>query len=255
MPALAEHLAQILEREPMPSGGVEGYEVDYTVGDVPCRGYLARPRPAGRYPAVLVIHDWLGIGDHVRMRADMLARLGYVAFAADLYGVEIRPCATEARDVIGSFFGDPERWHARILGAFRRMLSETSVDGERTGAIGYCFGGASVLKLALLGTQVRAVVSFHGPLPSEPTPEEVSAALLILHGDVDPLVDEASTARFLEQLRGVVGIDWQFVRYSGAWHAFAVPGVDDPDHGARFDPTAERRSWAAMKAFLAEQLA
>ncbi len=190
MTTYAPHLTAILDREPVPAAGIVSHEVDYEADGVAFRGYLARPGGEGRHPGILVVHDWLGVTDYVRMRCDMLARLGYVAFAADVYGADVRPAPDEAAAVAGGFYQDRPLWRARLTAAFARMRQELSVDPERTAAIGYCFGGSSVLELARTGADVDAVVSFHGGLLTGPAgeAEEITAKILVLHGAADPVV-------------------------------------------------------------------
>lgn len=249
-------LTRILDREPLPTGGVVGAEVDYTVGGVACRGYLAQPPGDGPHPGVLVVHDWLGVSDYVRMRADMLARLGYLAFAGDLYGADTRPSAADAPAVAGRFYGDRPLWRERVSGAFQRLLAEADVDPTRTAAVGYCFGGASALELARTGVDVSAVVSFHGGLPTGPDgeAERIRAKLLVLHGGSDPVVPDAAVVAFMDEVRAAPDVDWQLVIYSGAMHAFTLPDANAPDHGAQYHPIAETRSWRAMKDFLGDVL-
>jgi dienelactone hydrolase len=257
MPAYAPGLDRILSREPEPSGGTTSAEVAYTVGGTPCRGYLAAPAGAtGPVPGVLVVHDWLGVTDTVRMRCDMLARLGYAAFAADVYGADIRPTEAEAPRVAGAYYGNQQLWRQRVVGGFDRMLEESVVDPARTAAIGYCFGGSTALQLARTGADLRAVVSFHGRLATGPDGEAASirAAVLILTGAIDPLVPQEHVAALEAELAAVPELDWTVVTYAGAMHAFSVPGANAPDHGAQFHPRAEARSWTAMKDFFAEVL-
>jgi dienelactone hydrolase len=248
------NLQQILDREPMPASGVVGTEVDYEVGDVSCRGYVARPDDTGSHPGVLGVHDWLGVTDYVRMRADMLARLGFTAFAADIYGAEVRPSAADAPAVAGSYYRDRPLWRERVSGGFDRLLAEPTVDRPRTAAIGYCFGGATALELARTGADLGAVVSFHGALPTGPEgeAERIRAKLLVLRGAVDPVVPDEAVLAFEDELRTVPDLDWQLTTYSGAMHAFTIPDANSPDHGAQYNPVAERRSWRAMKDFLGE---
>jgi dienelactone hydrolase len=254
MSAYAARLTAILDREPPPAAGVATSSVEYVVDGVTCRGYLARPDDGRSHPAVLVLHDWLGVGDYVRMRAEMLARLGYVAFAADLYGAGTRPAPAEAPAVARGFYDDPELWRTRITGGFQRLLAEPGVDDARTAAIGYCFGGAAALELARAGADVRAVVSFHGGLRTGPPGEaaRISARLLVLHGACDPVVPDDAVVAFVDELRGAPDVDWQLVIYAGAMHAFTLPDADAPERGAQYHPVAERRSWQAMKHFLAD---
>ena len=256
MTAYAPHLTAILDREPVPAAGIVSHEVDYEADGVAFRGYLARPGGEGRHPGILVVHDWLGVTDYVRMRCDMLARLGYVAFAADVYGADVRPAPDDAAAVAGGFYQDRPLWRARLTAAFARMRQEPSVDPERTAAIGYCFGGSSVLELARTGADVDAVVSFHGGLLTGPAgeAEEISAKILVLHGAADPVVPDDDLLAFENDLRTAPSVDWQVVAYANAMHAFTLPDADAPEQGALFDARAERRSWAVMKAFLAEVL-
>ncbi|WP_295788061.1 dienelactone hydrolase family protein [uncultured Microbacterium sp.] len=256
MTAYAPHLTAILDREPVPAAGIVSHEVDYGADGVAFRGYLARPGGEGRHPGILVVHDWLGVTDYVRMRCDMLARLGYVAFAADVYGADVRPAPDEAAGVAGGFYQDRPLWRARLTAAFARMRQEPSVDPERTAAIGYCFGGSSVLELARTGADVDAVVSFHGGLLTGPAgeAEEITAKVLVLHGAADPVVPDGDLLAFENDLRTAPSVDWQVVTYANAMHAFTLPDADAPEQGALFDARAERRSWATMKAFLSEVL-
>jgi len=257
MPTYAPVLDAVLSREPEPDGGVRSGDVDYTVDGTACRGYLAAPADVrGTVPGVLVVHDWLGVTDSVRMRCDMLARLGYAAFAADIYGADVRPSDAEAPGVAGAYYGNPELWRQRVVGAFDRMREEAVVDESRTAAIGYCFGGSTALLLARTGADLRAVVSFHGGLQAGPEgeAERIRASVLILTGAADPVVPDEAVLAVQNEFRRVPDLDWQVVTYAGAMHAFAVPGANAPDHGAQFQATAERRSWTAMKDLFTEVL-
>lgn len=252
--AYAPNLTAILDREPVPAEGIVSHDLDYAADGVAFRGYIARPGGEGRHPGILVVHDWLGVTDYVRMRCDMLARLGYVAFAADVYGADVRPGPDEAAAVAGGFYRDRPLWRTRLTAAFARMREEPSVDPGRTGAIGYCFGGSSVLELARTGADVDAVVSFHGGLLTGPEGEaaHITAKILVLHGAADPVAPDDAMLAFENDLRTAPAVDWQLVSYANAMHAFTLPDADAPEQGALFDARAERRSWVAMKAFLAE---
>jgi len=247
----------ILDREPLPAVGITTAEVDYQVEGVACSGYLARPDDDGPHPGVLVVHNWLGVTDAVRFRADMLARLGYVAFAADVFGADVRPTPEEAPGVAGGYYGDPRLFRARLTGGYEQLLASPGVDRGRTAAIGYCFGGSGVLQLARTGADLRAVVSFHGGLQPGPEGEaaDIRAKVLVLTGAIDPVVPPEAVDAFEADLRTAPDLDWQVVTYSGSMHAFTEPGTDAPDHGAQFNAVAEARSWRAMKDFLAEALA
>jgi dienelactone hydrolase len=250
-------LQTVLDREPEPAGGITASDVDYEADGVAYRGYLAMPAGAtGPVPGVLVVHDWLGVTDATRMRCDMLARIGYAAFAADVYGADVRPSEAEAPRVAGSYYGDQATWRTRLAAALDRFRQEQGVDTGRLAAIGYCFGGSSALQLARTGADLRAVVSFHGGLSTGPAgeAEQISAKLLVLNGGADPVVPDEAVHAFEQELRAAPAVDWQLVTYSGAMHAFTVPTAHAPDHGAEYDERADRRSWIAMKDFFAETL-
>lgn len=256
VPTYSPQLTALLDRETAPAGGVVTADVDYDVDGTACRGFVAAPAGDGPFPAVLVLHDWLGVGDYVQMRCEMLARLGYLALAGDVYGADVRPSQAEAPQVAGSYYGDLPLFRTRITGAYQQVLSDPRTDAGRTAAIGYCFGGSAALQLARTSTDVRAVTSFHGSL----TPGEdgeaggITAALLIETGGIDPLVDDAALDAYKADLRTNPDLDWRITSHAGAMHAFTQPDANAPDHGAQFDARAEERSWESMKTFFAAAL-
>jgi dienelactone hydrolase len=247
----------ILEREPLPARGTTSAEVAYDVDGTACSGYVARPDDDEQHPGVLVVHNWLGVTDAVRFRADMLARLGYVAFAVDVFGADVRPGPADAPGVARGFYADQRLFRARLTAGLEQLLAQPGVDADRTAAMGYCFGGAGALQLARTGADLRGVVSFHGVLQPGPAGEaaDIRAKVLVLTGAVDPVVPPEAVDAFEAELRTAPALDWQVVTYSGSMHAFTEPGTDAPDHGAQFNPVAEARSWQAMKSFFAEVLA
>ncbi|MGI3785612.1 MAG: dienelactone hydrolase family protein [Janthinobacterium lividum] len=248
------NLTAVLDLEGPSAAGTTSNDLDYDVDGVRCRGYLSRPDDDQTHPGVLVLHEWTGIGDYVRMRADMLARLGYIALAADLYGADVRPTPQEAPAIAGRYYDDQPLLRSRLVGSFETLLAQPGVDPQATAAIGYCFGGAAALQLARTGIDVGGVVSFHGTLQTGPAGEAagIRAKLLVLHGAADPMVPDADITALQDELRAARTLDWQLTAYSGAMHAFTMPHVDAPEHGAQFNPIVERRSWQAMKSFLTE---
>lgn len=231
--------------------------VEYTVAGVVMEGYLAYDDSfAGRRPGVLVVHDWMGVAGHARDRADALAKLGYVAFAADMYGKGVRPAnGAEASKLAGALKGDRPLMRQRIAAALD-VLRRNELVGERVAAIGYCFGGTVALELARGGADVAGVVSFHGGLDT-PNPEAtagVKARVLVLHGADDPFVPAQQVAAFQEEMRRC-GADWQLIAYGGAVHSFTNPAAgNDNSRGAAYNASADRRSWAAMRSFFDEIL-
>lgn len=252
-PALSDLLASV------PEAPVTSETVRFSSDGTELEGYLARPSgDDSPRPAVLVLHDWFGMTDHVRVRAEMLARLGYVALAGDIYGVDSQPKdGGEAGSLAGKFYGDVDLFRARALANLEKLRADPSVDSSRIAVMGYCFGGSGALEVARAGADVAGVVSFHGNLrtgaPAEPG--SVTAPVLVLTGADDPVVPPESVVAFEDELRAAGADDWQIVSYSGALHAFAVPGTNMPEHGAAFQETANRRSWAAMNDFFGEVLA
>jgi dienelactone hydrolase len=232
--------------------------VEYRAGDAVMEGLVSYDTAGpARKPGVLVVHDWMGVGPYVRSRAEQLAALGYVAFAADVYGKGVRPAdARAAGEQAGRLKADRPLLRARVAAALAELRRQPNVLPTRVAAIGYCFGGTAALELARSGADVSGVVSFHGGLDS-PTPADarnIKAKVLALHGADDPYVPPAQVQAFEDEMRGG-GVDWQLVIYSGAVHAFTVPGAgSDNSKGAAYNATADRRSWEAMKAFFAEVL-
>jgi dienelactone hydrolase len=230
--------------------------VEYKQGDTVLEGFLAYESggPA-RKPGVLVVHDWLGVSDDTRKRAEQLARMGYVAFAADVYGKGVRPAnGKEAAPLAGKYKADRNLLRARVMAGFDELARQPNVEPDRIAAIGYCFGGTTVLELARAGAKVVGVVSFHGGLDS-PTPADgknIKGKVLALHGADDPFVSKADLEAFEQELRAA-GVDWQLVKYGGAVHSFTIVGAgNDNSKGAAYNATADRRSWKAMEAFFAE---
>lgn len=238
------------------SAGIHTETVEYMEGDTVLEGYLAYDDSVkGRRPGVLVVHEWMGLNDYARKRAEMLAGLGYVAFAADIYGKGIRAKdSAEAARLSRKFKSDRTLLRTRVNAGLRALKNHPLVDPARTAAVGYCFGGTAVLELARSGAGVAGVVSFHGGLDS-PTPGDaanIRARVLALHGADDPFVKADEVAEFQEEMRRG-RVDWQMVYYGGAVHSFTNPASgSDTSKGVAYDEKADRRSWEAMRAFLGE---
>ncbi len=229
-----------------------GEPFTYHHGELELRGILERPaEPNGR--AVMVVHEAPGLGDNARRRARMLAELGYVALAADLYGGGRTFSGTGEMDRLKS---DTGMFRGRVRAGLDALAGVDGVDPERLAAIGYCFGGMAVLELARSGAPVSAVVSFHGLLGSAvpAAPGEVRAKVLACTGAKDPLVPLDDVTAFQREM-DAAGADWQLIVYGRALHSFTNPnvaGMDDPRMD--YDPSADRQSWAAALLFLDEAL-
>ncbi len=230
--------------------------VEYKHGDTVLEGYLAYDDSTkGKRPGVLIIHQWMGLGPYEKMRAEQLARLGYVAFAADMYGKGVRPKdRQEAAAQAGIYRADRQLMRARANAGLQELKRCELVDAKRIAAIGYCFGGGAVLELARSGADIAGVVSFHGNLdtPDPSDAKNIKAKVLVLHGGDDPHVPQSQVIGFWDEMRNA-GVDWQMVIYGGAVHAFTDPSAgDDPSTGVAYNEKADKRSWEAMKSFFAE---
>ncbi len=232
-----------------------GEDVSYGHDGTELVGVLERPdRPNGR--AAIVFHEANGLGNNVRRRTRMLADLGYVAFAADLYGGGRTYGAEGAVREMNKLRDDPQRFRARIRAAFDHILTLEGVDPQKVAAIGYCFGGTAALELARSGAQVAAVISFHGllttPLPAQAG--EIRSRILACTGARDPLVPLEDVSAFYEEMDAAEA-NWQLIVYGQALHSFTnqnVIGMGDPRMD--YDPSADRQSWAAALLFLDEAL-
>lgn len=241
-------------------GMVKTQNVEYEVDGRKHIGYLAyddaTTAPARR-PGVLVVPEWWGMNEYVQSRARQLAELGYVAFVADMYGGgKVTTDAKEAGSLAGALKGNRPELRKRALAALEELRRRPQVDRERVGAIGYCFGGTTVLELARSGADVKGVVSFHGGLdfPEAPTTGSVTARSLVLHGADDPMVPEEQVAKFMNEMLAA-GASVQLVAYPGAVHSFTNPAAgSDKSKGVAYNKDADEKSWAAMKEFLSEML-
>src|SRR5271154_6782724 len=229
--------------------------IEYKQGDTTCEGYLACDDAVkGPRPGVLVVHDWMGLEGYAKMRADMLAKLGYVAFAADIYGKGMRPAnRQEAGALAGKYKGDRALLRARVNAALDVLQKQPQCDTKRIAAIGYCFGGTTVLELARSGADIAGIVTFHGGLDS-PTPADgknIKCKVLALAGADDPFQKPEDLTAFESEMRDNK-VDWQIVFYGGAVHAFTQPDPGFVNAGAKYNEKADKRSWEAMKTFFAE---
>ena len=223
------------------------------------RGLLALPpsHQAGqRHPAVIVIHDWMGVDTGFpEAEIKRLAGLGYVAFAADIYGTGVRPKdAKEAGAQAGRFKADRPLLQRRAQAALKVVADHAAVDAKKVAAIGFCFGGTAAIELAKSGAAVAGVVSFHGGLDAAVVgaSKNIKGKVLALHGAADPFVPAKDMAAWRQDL-DAAKVDWQLVEYAGAVHAFTNPEAgSDPSKGAAYDERADLRARVAMKAFFDE---
>ncbi len=222
---------------------------------VSLEGYLAYDDTKEKAPLVLIVHEWTGLGPYVKMRAEQIARLGYVAFAIDIYGKGVRPKNNkEASEQASIYRNDRELMRARALAGLLEIKRFPFVDQDKVAAIGYCFGGGVALEMARSGADLKGVVSFHGNLdtPDPADANNIKASVLVLHGASDPYVPQEQVRAFQDEMQKAK-VDWYMVIYGNAVHSFTNPDSgDDPSLGAAYNKQADGRSWEAMKSFFEE---
>lgn len=233
--------------------------VDYKVGDETFTGYLAWDDAiAGKRPGVLVVHEWWGHNAYARKRAEMLAGLGYTAFALDMYGSgKLAGHPDDAKQFMMAVTSSMPAAEARFGKAMELLKQQDSVDAEHIAAIGYCFGGGMVLHMARAGMDLDGVASFHGSLgtQSPAQPGKVRASVLVLNGAADPFVPPEQVQAFEQEMQRA-GVDFTLVNYPGVKHSFTNPEADS--FGKRFDmplaydEKADHDSWERMQAFFKE---
>ena len=210
----------------------------------------------GKRPAVLVIPEWWGLNDYPKMRARMLASLGYVAMALNMYDDgKVADNPDSAKAYSGPFYMHPEKAKARIDAAIAKLRSYDNVDTANIGAIGYCFGGGVLINTARLGDDLKGIVSFHGTLIGTPARKDLlRTKILVCHGNADKFVSPADVAKFKKQMDSI-GASYTFIGYDSATHAFTNPA--STENGKKFNmpiaynAAADTASWAAMKTFFA----
>lgn len=230
--------------------------IEYKHGDVVLEGFLAYDNSqTGKAPGVLIVHQWMGLTDYEKMRARMLAELGYVAFAVDMYGKGVRPQnAQEAAQQATIYRSDRQLMRDRVTAGLETLLAQDNVDPTRIAAIGYCFGGGVALELARSGADITGVVSFHGNLdtPNPADAQNIRASILAQHGANDPHVTNEQVTAFENEMRDA-NVDWYLIEYGNAVHSFTQKMAgDDPSKGAAYNARADERSWKAMKQFFNE---
>ncbi|MDY6782596.1 MAG: dienelactone hydrolase family protein [Cyanobacteriota bacterium] len=230
--------------------------IEYRQGEAVLEGYLAYDdKIEGQRPGVLVVHAWKGLGEYEKERARQLAELGYIAFAADIYGKGIRPETNEAAaQQAGIYRSDRQLLRDRANAGLQVLQDHELTLPEKMAAIGYCFGGGTVLELARSGAPVAGVVSFHGNLdtPDVTDAQKIQGKVLALHGADDPLVPMEQVQDFIQEMQ-TAGTNWQLVMYGEAVHSFTDPNAgDDPSKGTAYNAEADKLSWEAMKNFFDE---
>lgn len=236
--------------------------VAYEHDGVKLEGYLAYDDAVvsvkKKAPGVLVLPEWWGLTDYPRVRANQLAAEGYVAFAVDMYGAGVTTNdPKKAGELAGQFYASPALMVSRAMAGLQQLLKTNLVEGGHVAAIGYCFGGSTAQALAYSGATLSGVVSFHGgilPVPADAA-TKVKTKILMCHGAVDPFIKKEEVDGFLKAMNDAK-LDYQFISYAGAVHAFTNPDADQIAKATglpiAYNAAADQRSWAHMQAFFTE---
>lgn len=229
--------------------------VTYSVHGTTLKGYVAYDSAKqGRRPVVLVVPEWWGMTEYPRMRAKMLAELGYLAMAVDMYGDgKVASDPKQAQDLAMPFYKNPQEAQARVDAALAKAKTFPQADTSQTAAIGYCFGGSMVLNAAKLGSDFDGVVSFHGGLEGvAPDKNKLKAKILVCQGGADSFVPQAQVDAFKKSMDSV-GADYTFKVYADATHAFTNPKATETGEKfkmpIKYNAAADSASWNDMKAF------
>ena len=249
-------LASLMFWGSVAQGAVVTKTIPYQQDGVDLLGYLAFDNALkGKRPGVLIVHEWWGLNDYARKRAEQLASMGYVAFALDMYGKDkVTDHPEQAQAFMKQVTENVDTWQKRAIAGLEILKKQPNTDSNRIAAIGYCFGGSTVQQLAYSGADIKGIVSFHGSLllPSAQAAKQTKAKVLICHGAADPFVKPELLQAYISAMN-VSGIDWQMVIYGHAKHSFTNPGADK--HGMPalgYNRHADLRSWEAMKQFFNE---
>jgi dienelactone hydrolase len=241
------------------AAALKSEEIVYRVGDKEFTGYLVYDDAIkGKRPGVLVVHEWWGLNAYARKRADMLAQLGYTAFALDMYGTgKVADHPDDAKSFMQAVTSNMRQAEERFDMAKSILEKQPTVDPRHIAAIGYCFGGGIVLHMARAGDDLDGVVSFHGSLGTEVPAQKgkVKARVLVFTGGADPFAPPELVAGFEKEMQAA-GVDYQLISYPGVKHSFTNPDADKL--GERFamplayDKHADEDSWQRTQTFLAE---
>ncbi|MCB9990963.1 MAG: dienelactone hydrolase family protein [Rhodospirillales bacterium] len=237
---------------------IAGENVTYQDGDTVLEGYWAPSSCAETVPSqiVMIVHQWKGLGDYEKGRADQLAGLCYDAFAIDMYGKDIRPETREDAARQSSLYkDDPDLARNRLKAALSFARQKAGKETAPVAVMGYCFGGTMALELARSGADIKGAISFHGGLSTKKPVTEpgiITASVQVHHGAADPYVPQADVDTFMQEM-DAANADWILTQYAGAVHAFTEKEAgDDPSTGVAYNEKADKRSWDATIGFLEE---
>jgi dienelactone hydrolase len=233
---------------------IQTREVTYKSGDTTMKGFVAWDDAIkGKTPGVLVAHEFWGLNDYARERAKKIAQLGYTALALDMYGDgKSSAHPKEAGEMFNAVMSNMDLARARFNAALEALKQQPTVDPGHIGAIGYCMGGAIVLQMARVGTDLDVVASFHGALGAKERARkgDIKAKVLVFHGEADSFVTPEQAAALKQEMKDA-GADFTYVGYPGVKHSFTNPGADaiakEFGMDIAYDARADADSWAKLQ--------
>jgi dienelactone hydrolase len=236
---------------------IQTKEITYMSGDTTMKGFVAWDDAVkGKTPGVLVAHEFWGLNDYARERARKIAALGYTALALDMYGDgKSTTHPKEAGEMFQTVMSNMDVARARFNAALEALKQQPTVDAERVGAIGYCMGGAIVLQMARVGTDLDIVASFHGALGARDRAKkgDIKAKVLVFHGEADSFVTAEQLAALQQEMKDAEA-DFTYVGYPGVKHSFTNPAADAAARefgmDIAYDAAADADSWAKLEAAL-----
>ena len=238
---------------------IVGKEINYEHDGVTFNGFIAYDSAQnGQRPGVLVVHEWWGHNDYARKRARMLAKMGYVGLAVDMYGDGKQAAhPQDAGKFSGAVMKNMDAAKGRFDAALTLLRDQDHVDAKKTAAIGYCFGGGVVLNMARMGSDISGVASFHGSLDAKASakPGDITTRILVCHGADDKFIPAEKVSNFKKEMDAAKAT-YQFISYEGATHSFTNPGADDMAKKfgipIAYHEGADKASWKELKSFLKE---
>lgn len=250
-------LLSLLLISPAAYAEIHAEAIEYQAGELTLNGFIAydnsheNPRPG-----VLVVHEWWGHNEYARNRAKMLAELGYVALAVDMYGEgKATQHPKEAAEFMQAVMKNKDVAAERFNAALETLQQHPMLQTDQIAAIGYCFGGAVVLEMARRGMDLAAVASFHGSLATDNPAQagKVKAEIIVFHGEDDSLIPAETVVAFKEEM-STAEVSLKFVNYPGVQHSFTNPDADkfaaEYDLPLAYDAEADQDSWQQLQEFL-----
>ncbi len=237
---------------------IKSETIKYEVGGQPFQGTLSYDDSIkGKRPGVLVVHEWWGHNAYANKRAEMLAKLGYTAFALDMYGTgKVADHPEDAKKFMEATLADMKVAEARFNAALKLLQQQSTVEAGKIAAIGYCFGGGLVLHMAKVNPDLAGVVSYHGALGvaanTQPVSMPVKTKIMVFNGADDPFITKEQIAAFNQDMKSI-GADYEFIDYPGVKHGFTNPEADT--FAKRFnmplayDEKADNDSWEQTQGF------